>query len=35
MLKYAIPEETAKDKYAKVTQSDAMFQLVVGLVEVG
>ena len=35
MLSYVIPGETAKEKYAKATQSDATLQLVTGLVEAG
>ena len=35
MLSYVIPGETAKEKYAKATKSDATLQLVTGLVEVG
>ncbi|XP_045027188.1 uncharacterized protein LOC123470696 [Daphnia magna] len=35
MLIYVILGETAKEKYAKATHSDATLQLVIGLVEVG
>lgn len=34
-MNYVIPEQTAKEKYAKATQGDATLQLVIGLVENG